>query len=50
MENKDTEKVRFTLRLPIGIHKKVEKKAKNLGISQNELISTILHKEINKKR
>jgi len=42
MELKDTNKIRFTLRLPAKMHKKLSAQASKLGISQNELITKIL--------
>ncbi|MDF1507646.1 toxin-antitoxin system HicB family antitoxin [Robertmurraya sp. DFI.2.37] len=47
MTNND--KKRFTLRLNSDICKKVEKEAKELGLTQNAYIVMVLHKELKEK-
>ena len=41
-------KVRFTLRVPNEIFEKIDKESKNLGLSKNAFVLTIINKELNK--
>ena len=50
MEYKDTNKVRFTLRVPERVHDKVNKAAIDNGYSKNKMIEMILDESIKKVR
>lgn len=49
MTSNNKRKRNFTLRLNDEIHKKIEKRAAEIGISKNAYITMIIHKAVNEK-
>lgn len=49
MTSKNKRKRNYTLRLNDEIHKKIEKRAAEIGVSKNAYLTMIIHKALNEK-